>query len=131
MIEYFEKFLDWLDRNVQNLRRLHLLGGETFIQHDLMTRVLNILENRPNPNLEFCLFSNFNVPEKYWNLYINRIKDLQAAGNIRVFDLTASIDCWGPQQEYVRWGLNLDQWKQNFELLLILKELFKLKNRIL
>jgi hypothetical protein len=75
--EYFERFIQWLDKNVTSLARLHLLGGETFIQHELMTRVLDILEKNPNPNLEFCIFSNMNVPEKYWTLYINRIKDLQ------------------------------------------------------
>ena len=31
------------------------------------------------------------------------------------FDLTASIDCFGPEQEYVRYGLNVEQWKRNFE----------------
>ena len=32
--------------------------------------------------------------------------------------ITASLDCWGPQQEYVRHGLDLDLWKKNFETLL-------------
>jgi hypothetical protein len=112
--EYFDRFIDWLDRNVQNLVRLHLLGGETFLQHNLMTSVLDILERRPNPALEFCIFSNLNVPDSAWNKYIPRIRDLQAAGNIRVFDLTASIDCWGPEQEYVRSGLDLDKFEQRF-----------------
>jgi hypothetical protein len=112
--EYFEKFKNWLERNITGLVRLHLLGGETFIQHELLTAVLNIIERNPSPNLELCIFSNLNVPDKYWNLYINRIKDLQATGNIRVFDLTCSIDCWGPEQELVRWGLNLEKFEQRF-----------------
>ena len=112
--EYFEKFKNWLDKNITGLVRLHLLGGETFIQHDLLNAVLDIIERNPNPNLELCIFSNLNVPDKYWDLYINRIKDLQAAGNIRVFDLTCSIDCWGPEQELVRWGLDLEKFEQRF-----------------
>jgi hypothetical protein len=112
--EYFDKFIDWLDRNVQTLVRLHLLGGETFIQHELMNSVLDVIERCPNPKLELCVFSNLNVPDKYWNLYINRIRDLQKAGNIRVFDLTASIDCWGPEQVYVRSGLNLNKFEERF-----------------
>lgn len=112
--EYFDRFVDWLERNVQKLKRLHLLGGETFIQHDLMTAVLDILERRPSPELQFCIFSNLNVPDSAWNRYIGRIQDLQAAGNIRVFDLTASIDCWGPEQSYVRSGLDLDKFEQRF-----------------
>jgi len=112
--EYFNKFLDWLNRNIQTLTRLHLLGGETFIQHELMNSVLDIIERKPNPNLELCVFSNLNSPDRYYSLYIGRIKDLQKSGNIRVFDLTASIDCWGPEQMYVRSGLNLEKFEQQF-----------------
>lgn len=109
--EYFAKFLSWLANNIQTLVRLHLLGGETFIQHKLMTSVLDILEKTPCPELQLCVFSNLNVPDKYWDLYIGRIKDLQSRGHIQVFDLTASIDCWGPQSSYVRSGLNLEKFE--------------------
>ena len=111
-VEYFKKFLNWLENNIQTLVRLHLLGGETFIQHDLMTSVLDIVARKPNPNLELCIFSNMNVPDRYWNQYTNQIHDLQRAGNIRCFDLTASIDCWGPEAEYARSGLNLEKFEQ-------------------
>ena len=112
--QYFDRFIDWLDRNIQNLVRLHLLGGETFIQHDLMNAVLDIIKKKPNPRLEFCIFSNMNVPDRYWDLYINQIRELQARNHIRVFDLTASIDCWGPEAEYARSGLDLDKFEKRF-----------------
>jgi len=101
------KFLDWLERNITQLARLHLLGGETYLQHDLIERVFGILERNPNPNLEFNIFSNFNAPQKYFYGYNQRIKDLQSRGCIHRFNLTWSIDCWGPQQSYVRSGLDL------------------------
>jgi len=104
----YAKFLEWLTDNVHHLRRLHLLGGETFIQHKLMTDVLDILERKPNKDLKLCIFSNMNAPEKYWQLYIERIRNLPIKG----FDLTASIDCWGEQQQYVRHGLDLDLFEQ-------------------
>jgi hypothetical protein len=112
--EYFEKFMAWLDKNIQTLKRLHLLGGETFIQHELMSRVLDTIERRPNPDLQFCVFSNLNVPDSAWNRYIPRIQDLQSRGHIRVFDLTASIDCWGPESEYARSGLDLKKFEERF-----------------
>lgn len=109
--EYFAAFLGWLENNIQTLYRLHLLGGETFIQHELMNSVLDIIERKPNPELVLCVFSNLNVPDQSWNKYTGRIKDLQAAGNIKVFDLTCSIDCWGPEQEFVRSGLDLEKFE--------------------
>jgi hypothetical protein len=106
--EYFDKFIEWLEENIQVLMRLHLLGGETLVQHDMMERVFDIIERKPNPNLQFNIFSNFNAPEKHWVSYTNRIKDYCTAGNLGRFDLTCSIDCWGPQAEYVRHGLDLE-----------------------
>jgi hypothetical protein len=112
--EYFDRFVLWLEHNILTLRRLHLLGGETFIQHELMTSVLDILERLPNPQLEFCIFSNLNVPDSAWDRYIPRIQNLQQQGHIKYFDLTASIDCWGPEQEYVRSGLDLKRFERRF-----------------
>jgi len=106
--EYFDQFINWLEENIQGLMRLHLLGGETFVQHDLIEQVFNIIERKPNPNLQLNIFSNFNAPEKYWTAYTNKIKDYCKSGNLGRFDLTCSIDCWGPQAEYVRNGLDLD-----------------------
>jgi hypothetical protein len=104
---YFSQFLDWLDNNIQGLMRLHLLGGETYLQHELMERVFDIIERKPNPNLQLNIFSNFNAPKKLWYDYNKKIKDYCLAGNLGRFDLTCSIDCWGPQAEYVRHGLDL------------------------
>jgi hypothetical protein len=113
-VDYFEKFLVWLEENIQDLARLHLLGGETFIQHDLMERVFDVIERKPNPNLQFNIFSNFNAPKKYWYDYTSRIKDYCLAGNISRFDLTCSLDCWGPEAEYVRNGLDLSMLEEYF-----------------
>jgi hypothetical protein len=110
--QYFQKFLNWLENNIKNLARLHLLGGETFLQHELLTSVLDIIEKNPNPNLEFCIFSNLNVPNNIWDTYISKIKDLQQNKNIKCFDLTASIDCWGEEAKYARFGLNLEEFEK-------------------
>ena len=106
--ELYAKFLNWLTDNVHHLRRLHLLGGETFIQHKLMNDILDILERQPNSKLQLCVFSNMNAPEKHWQEYTGRIKELPIKG----FDLTASIDCWGEQQQYVRHGIDLSLFEQ-------------------
>lgn len=110
----FERFMSWLRKNVSVLRRLHLLGGETFLQHDLMHGVLTILEDHPNPDLELCIFSNMNAPDSLWQKYTQRIQDLQSKKHIKIFDLTASIDCWGDAATYTRQGLDLKKFEENF-----------------
>ena len=113
--KFYNDFILWLDNNIQNLMRLHLLGGETFIQHQLIKDVFAIIEKKPNPKLQLNIFSNFNSPKKYFYNYLDQIKDYANAKNIGRFDLTCSIDCWGPQQEYVRTGLDLSLLEEYLE----------------
>ena len=112
--EYLRRFMSWLENNIQHLKRLHLLGGETFLQHELMTQVLGIIQRKPNPELQLCVFSNFNVPDKSWDLYTNWIHDLHRQRHISRFDLTASIDCWGAEASYARFGLDLEKFERRF-----------------
>ena len=52
------------------------------------------------------------------NYYIEHFKNLLVNRKLKRVDITCSIDCWGPQQEYVRQGLDLSQWEENFNILL-------------
>ena len=56
-------------------------------------------------------------PDDFRNKIL-RIKKILASKKIKKFDLTASIDCFGKEQEYVRSGLDLNIWKTNFEFLI-------------
>jgi hypothetical protein len=40
------------------------------------------------------------------------------SGALKRLIVTGSLDAWGPQEEYVRWGLNLAEWEENFTYLL-------------
>lgn len=114
--ELTEKFWQWFEQNGKKLSRFHFLGGEPFYQHQLDV-ALSVIERNPMPNLEFNIISNLMINHNDFVLKINRIKELVARQHLKRFDLTASIDCLGREQEYVRWGLNLETWKQNFEYL--------------
>jgi hypothetical protein len=104
----FIKLIRWLDNNISKLKRVHLLGGEPFLQHDLLSEIFSILDKNPCPQLELAMFSNMNVPEKYWRKYTSKVKELALTGKIKRFDLIGSIDCWGHEASYVRRGLDLD-----------------------
>jgi len=111
-----EQFWTWLDANYGTVRRFHLLGGEPFYQQQFDT-CLDFLYNHNNKDLEFNIVSNLMVDPERLQTYVERIKELVAGRRIKRFEITASIDCWGDQQEYVRYGLDLQRWKQNFEYL--------------
>ena len=90
------------------MQRLHLLGGETFIQHKFINDIFQIISENPNPFLQLNIVSNFNAPKKYFLTYLDQIEDLCKSKHIGRLDLMCSVDCWGPEEEYVRSGLNLE-----------------------
>jgi organic radical activating enzyme len=109
-----DKFWDWMAQHATGLTRFHVLGGEPFYQKQF-DRCLEFLNHTPCPDLEFNAISNLMLPDQRFKNCIDSIHKLVIDRKIKRFDLTASIDCWGPEQEYVRHGLDLEQWKRNFE----------------
>lgn len=116
----YDEMLDqlwlWLDKNYMSLKRLNILGGEPFYQTQF-DKMLNFVEQRTHSTLEFNVVSNLKISLDKLKSYVDQFKSLIARRKILRFDLTCSIDCFGPEQEYVRYGIDLDQWKENFEYL--------------
>lgn len=110
------EFWKWMDQNYLTLKRFHVLGGEPFYQPQFET-CLEFLESHSNPDLEFNVVSNLKISKSRLEEFLDKIKHLLKHRKIKRFDLTCSIDCWGPEQEYIRYGLDLEQWSQNFEYL--------------
>ena len=115
--ELQQQFWLWMQTNFRSLKRFHFLGGEPFLQKEFST-LLEFIEANPNPDCEINFITNLMLPHGRFTEQIDRIKSLVARRKLKRLDMTASIDCWGPDQEYIRHGLNLDQWTQNFEYLL-------------
>jgi hypothetical protein len=112
-----QKLFDWLKVNGKHLTNFNILGGEPLYQSEL-EECLNLFEEYPAPELKLQIFTNLNAKLDYVKKVTNRVKHLIDTGCLREFEVTASLDCWGPQQEYVRFPLNLTTWETNFEYLL-------------
>ena len=108
-----EKTKDWLLKHGHELSRLHLLGGETFYQSEL-DEILEVLGKMRNQNLELNVVSNLMVKEDRFKHVIEKIRRLCKDRRIGRFDLTASIDGWGPEAEYARTGLKCDHFEKLF-----------------
>jgi hypothetical protein len=109
-----QKFWSWLDKNYQTIHRFHIVGGEPFYQKQL-DNYIDFLSARKNTKLELNIISNLMIDHARLTDKIGKLKKLVVERKIKRFELTASIDCWGTQQEYIRQGLDLSLWKQNFE----------------
>jgi organic radical activating enzyme len=112
--ELTDQLWAWMEANGQKLKRFHVLGGEPFYQQQF-DKCLEFFEKNPHPNLEFNVISNLMITTPRLTVLIDKIKILISNHKLKRFDLTASIDCFGSEQEYVRYGLDLVQWRKNFE----------------
>ena len=119
--EYKELCLDWLARNGSKLRRFHLLGGEPMYTAEFDDFV-NIWNNYPNKNLILNVVSNVNLKHNLWKKQIDKVINLVRNKKIQGFELTASLDCWGPEQEYIRTGFDCALAEKNILYYLSLPE---------
>ena len=110
-------FWKWFPTGFPKLKRFGVLGGEPMYQKEL-DKLLDMIEANPNPDCELNIVSNLMVSTDRVAMFVERFKHLTQTNKIKRVDITCSIDCWGPQAEYVRWGLDLDQWLKNFELMI-------------
>lgn len=111
-----QKLFDWLKIHRQDLTVFNMLGGEPLYQPEL-EQCLELFEQYPAPELKLQMFTNLNARLPYLQKIIQRVKKLIDNECIREFEITASLDCWGAPQEYVRYPLDLRQWEKNFEYL--------------
>ena len=114
----FDLYKDWLKSNINKLSRLNILGGEPLLQNELWD-LLDIVEEYSTSNeLEIGMNTNLNYPTKVLDKFVSICKKLILQKKIKLLAINPSMDCWGPQAEYVRHGVDLGQWKTNFEYLL-------------
>jgi hypothetical protein len=116
MLAEFWRYLHEKDRYL-HIRYYQILGGEPFFQKEFDIS-LDFWESHPNPDLTFNIITNLKVPPKKFRDYIDRFGRMVESGALKRLQITGSIDAWGPQEEYVRWGLNLEEWQENWEYLL-------------
>ena len=112
-----QKCFKWLRDNVNDLYQLNVLGGEPLYQIEF-DQLLDVLEECPAPKLTLTFFSNLAVAEDKLISKIDRIEQLVNKRHVKKLEITASLDCWGAEQEFARYPINLKRWEKNFNYLL-------------
>lgn len=109
-------FWTWMETNSHWLRRFHILGGEPFLLEET-DQCLDFWLQHPNPDLVFAMFTNGNIDLLRFENMINKMQALVDTNSVWKFQITVSIDCWAPQAQYVRYGLDWDLFLKNFQRL--------------
>jgi hypothetical protein len=111
------KIFEYLKTNNQSLTVFNFLGGEPLYQQEFI-ECLDVFEQFPAPNLKLQIFTNLNIKKDRLKFIITKIHNLIKNNCLMEFEVTASLDCWGEPQEYVRYPLDLVEWEKNFLYLL-------------
>lgn len=109
---YIEAFWKWFPDCYKNLETLRVTGGEPLLSTNFL-KMLDYIDNNPKPDLQFAINSNMSVPQRNLDKFIERAKALKANKKVKEIMLYTSLDTWGSQAEYIRHGLDLDQWEKN------------------
>ena len=112
-----DKLFAWLECNIASLNKLMILGGEPFLQKET-ARMVELLERTHNPDLTLVVFSNLTVDTLRVQKWLSRMWNLVEQGKLKHLQVVGSLDCWGPQAEYVRNGLDLKKYVDNMEFIL-------------
>jgi hypothetical protein len=115
--EMLTKFWNWMEQNSNKLKRFNVLGGEPFYQVEF-DACLDYFERTHHPDLELGIVTNLMLSDEKLQYNLDRLKNLLIQRRLKRIDLTCSIDCLGPEQEFVRYGMNLNTWMRNFDTVL-------------
>lgn len=92
---------------------MRITGGEPTL-HKSTWQLLDSIEQDPMPWLELNINSNLGTKPLLIERLSEKVKNLTDSGKIKSFKLFTSMDTWGKRAEYIRTGLDLELWEQNF-----------------
>ena len=96
------------------MHTFRITGGEPLMSKHTM-RVLELLLENPQPELEFSVNTNGNPPGKIFKEFTLKVQQLLDNNCIKSFTLFASAESVGKQAEFSRTGLNWDVFVDNIK----------------
>jgi hypothetical protein len=120
--KYLEKFFEYMTQYGNNLKYFKMLGGEPLYQEEF-NMLLDFFEKNPCPELQFDIFTNLNHDNDKLKIKLEKIHNLIQENKIKGIQFICSIDCWGPDVEYVRYGFDMEKAEKNMLMLLESKDI--------
>nr|BDT30101.1 twitch domain-containing radical SAM protein [Bacteriovorax sp. HI3] len=113
---YITAFWKWFPEILPTLRVFRITGGEPLLSSNTF-RVLEYLENHPNPNLELAINTNLSYSPQLLEKFMAHIKVLLAKKAIGSYTTYTSLDGHGAESAYIRRGLDFERFTKNVNML--------------
>lgn len=111
---YVTAFWKWWPKLKEDLMFFRITGGEPLLSNETFKAFERISEE-PMPRLEFSINSNLGIPPVTFNRFLEKTQELLSEKKIKHFMLHTSVDTFGDQAEYIRNGLNFEQYQDYVE----------------
>jgi hypothetical protein len=111
---YIDAFWKWFPDALPHLRHYRITGGEPLMSKETF-RSMEWLINNPNTEMEFSVNSNFSVPEKLWERFVELLTEMRDKNVVKKITVYTSLEGWGERAEYARTGLDFNLLKQRAE----------------
>jgi len=110
---YVEAFWRWWPELYKNLKHFRMTGGEPMMDNNTY-KVFQYIIDHPKKDLHLNVTSNMCPPDiKLKNKYFDMVKRICLDESIEHFMQFVSVDAHGPRAEYIRHGLNYNQFIDN------------------
>jgi organic radical activating enzyme len=109
---YIEAFWEWFPEMYKTLHTFRITGGEPLLDKNTF-RVLDYIIENPNPSLELSINSNLCIPEQLFDNFLKKIKFIGDQRLVKSVTIYTSGEAYGTHSDYIRFGMNYNQWKQN------------------
>jgi organic radical activating enzyme len=110
---YVDAFWEWWPELRKTLTIMRVTGGEPTL-HRSTYRLLDQIDQDPMPWLELNINSNLGTKNVMVERMSKHVRKLLDENKIRRFKLYTSMDTYGKRAEYIRTGLDLQVWEENF-----------------
>jgi organic radical activating enzyme len=110
---YVDAFWEWWPELRKTLNIMRVTGGEPTL-HRSTYRLLDQIDQDPMPWLELNINSNLGTKNVMVERMSKHVRKLLDENKIRRFKLYTSMDTYGKRAEYIRTGLDLQVWEENF-----------------
>ncbi len=114
---YVDAFWDWWPDLLKDLKVFRITGGEPLLNSNTF-RFLDYLKEHPMPNLTVAINSNLGVPHHVFEKFMKEIKFITDRKLVKEFQLFTSVDTYGKNAEFLRFGLNYSEFMKNVKTFL-------------
>lgn len=114
---YITAFWEWFPTIYKNLKVLRITGGEPLLSKNTK-RLIEFVKNNPSPHLEFSVNTNLGVPKNILEDFVQQLQELENNNSVKSSIVFTSVDGWGKQAEYIRFGMKFSHFWNNLNLIL-------------